>query len=80
MMIDSASGLLVRRTVVMPGGTARAISVIFSSLIGPGPLGIAETSPMAEAPYRIAIAASSDDAIQQIFTRGRAAGFMSLPL
>lgn len=41
-----------------------------SSAIGPGPLGICETRPKAEAPHSIAIAASSTLAMQQIFTLG----------
>ena len=45
------------------------ISAMRSSEIGPGPLGIAETNPSAEAPYRIAISASSKLLMQQIFTR-----------
>jgi hypothetical protein len=41
-----------------------------------GNLGIAETSPIADAPASIAIHASSMLPMQQIFTRGRAVGFM----
>ena len=48
-----------------------AIRAIASSEITPGPLGMAETSPKAEAPQAIACAASTGDLIQQIFTRGR---------
>ena len=36
----------------------------------PGPLGIAETNPSAEAPHAIAIRASSRDVMQQILVRG----------
>lgn len=54
----------------MGGGTAAAISAISPSAIGPGPLGIAETSPNALAPIDRANCASSRLAIQQIFTYG----------
>src|SRR5262245_37713399 len=42
-----------------------------ASGIGPGPLGIAETSPSASAPCSIASSASSTEAMQQIFRRVR---------
>jgi hypothetical protein len=48
-----------------------------SSRIGPGPLGIAETNPIAEAPCSIAIHASATLAMQQIFTRGFVVGLIS---
>lgn len=54
------------------------ISAIRSSEMGPGPLGMAETRPRAEAPYRIASCASSMLAIQQIFTRGMDEGLMEV--
>lgn len=38
----------------MPGGTERAISPMRSSAMGPGPLGIADTSPIADAPSSMA--------------------------
>jgi hypothetical protein len=41
-----------------------------SSEITPGPLGISDTKPIADAPKRIAVCASSILLIQQIFTRG----------
>ena len=44
----------------MGGGTVLAICAIVSSEMTPGPLGMAETSPMAEAPQPIANAASAD--------------------
>jgi hypothetical protein len=69
-MIESTSCKQVNRNELTPGGTIAAISAIRSSGIGPGPLGIADTSPMAEAPASIAIHASSMLAIQQIFTLG----------
>ena len=43
---------------------------ISSSAIGPGPLGIRATSPMAEAPMEMAMFASSMEAMQHILTRG----------
>jgi hypothetical protein len=48
--------------------------VICSSLITPGPLGIAETKPSAEAPTSIAKRASAIELMQQIFTRGARVG------
>ncbi len=68
-IISSAVCLLVKRNVATGGGTKETIPAISSSLITPGPLGISETNPSAEAPYLIARAASSTDEIQQIFTR-----------
>jgi len=56
--------------VATPGGTVSAISRISDSAIGPGPLGIRETRPMAEAPQSMASLASAWEAMQQIFTRG----------
>src|SRR5450432_3340540 len=69
-MIASASVRQVSRKVAIGGGTAAAISAIASSLIGPGPLGMAETRPIAPAPYRIARCASARLRMQQILTRG----------
>ena len=54
----------------MGGGMCRAISAIAPSGMTPGPLGIAETSPSADAPQAMAARASSREAMQQIFTRG----------
>mgnify|MGYP006898445721 CR=1 FL=1 len=48
---------LVSRNVATGGGVAAAICLISSSVIGPGPLGIAATRPIAEAPYRMAVSA-----------------------
>src|SRR4030095_4953774 len=45
--------------------------------MGPGPLGIADTRPIADAPYPMAMRASSMLAMQQILTRG---GIMFLGL
>ena len=47
-----------------------ASEVISASEITPGPLGIAETSPMADAPAATASESSSAFAMQQILTRG----------
>lgn len=46
------------------------IAAINSAAITPGPLGIPETSPSADAPQPIASLASSGLLMQQIFTRG----------
>jgi hypothetical protein len=46
------------------GGAHRAICRMMSSVITPGPLGIAETRPSAAAPWRTASAASSIDLMQ----------------
>jgi hypothetical protein len=56
--------------VPIGGGTAFEISRIKASLITPGPLGIAPTSPMADAPAPIAIRASFMLDMQQIFILG----------
>src|SRR6185312_343062 len=69
-MIASASLRQVSRNVAIGGGAAAAISAIASSPIVPGPLGIAETSPSASAPQRIASCASATLLMQQILTRG----------
>jgi hypothetical protein len=75
-MIESTSCKHVSRNELTPGGIVAAISAIRSSGIGPGPLGIADTSPTADAPASIAIHASSIVAMQQIFTRGLVLGFI----
>jgi hypothetical protein len=54
----------VSRNVDMGGGVAAAISAINPSSIGPGPDGIAPTRPRASAPARIAMRASSIEAMQ----------------
>ena len=61
----------------MPGGTSAAISAAFSFEIGPGPLGIGETSPTADAPASIAIQTSSIDFMQHTFTRVWVGGFIA---
>ncbi len=60
----------VSRKVATGGGTARAISQMRWSGIGPGPLGMEATRPNASAPNEIASRASSSDWMQQIFTLG----------
>ena len=55
----------------MGGGTVRAISAMAFSEITPGPLGMAETNPNADAPQPMANAASAGELMQQILTRGR---------
>src|ERR1700741_2741853 len=69
-MIGSAGVSHVKRNVATPGGTVCAISRIRASGIGPGPLGIRDTSPIADAPQDTASAASASDAMQQILTLG----------
>src|SRR6185503_5098445 len=66
----SASVRHVSRKVSVGYGTAAAMAVIVSSGIGPGPLGIAETRPIADAPAPIASRASSRSAMQQTLTKG----------
>jgi len=72
--IPLASCRLVSSTDATPGGITRAICAMRSSAITPGPLGIAETSPSADAPCRIAVHASSTLPMQQTFTRGVTVG------
>jgi hypothetical protein len=48
-----------------------------SSLMTPGPLGMCETSPSADAPHWMARAASSTLPMQQILTRGVCVAFMT---
>src|SRR6266550_2889459 len=69
-MIGSTVVSQVRRNVATPGGTVYAISRMRDSGMGPGPLGIRDTRPMADAPIRTASAASSSEAMQQTLTRG----------
>lgn len=57
-MIAPADVRLVSRNVATGGGVAAAIRLMRSSGIGPGPLGIRATRPMAEAPDLIAVSAS----------------------
>src|ERR1051326_2343432 len=69
-MILPASRSLVRRNDETPGGTAAAISAIIRSEMIPGPLGMSETRPRADAPERIASHASCRSEMQQILTLG----------
>src|SRR5450759_3340547 len=69
-MIGSAVVSQVSRKVATPGGTVSAISRMRDSGMGPGPLGIRDTRPRADAPIRTASAASSSDAMQQTLTLG----------
>lgn len=76
-MISFALCLLVKRNVATGGGIFDAISAINTSSITPGPLGISETNPSAEAPYLIASLASSKEAIQHILTLTRFFNYIS---
>ena len=76
--MEAASSRHVSRNELTPGGIVAAISAIRVSGIGPGPLGIAETRPTADAPCSIASHASSTLAIQQIFIRGFVVGFIQI--
>jgi len=58
----------------MPGGTCAAISAAVSFEIGPGPLGMGDTRPTADAPASIAIHTSSMLFMQHTFTRVWAGG------
>src|SRR5947207_1142089 len=69
-MIGSAVVSHVKRKVPIAGGTVSAISRMRASGIGPGPLGMRETRPMADAPRRTASSASRREATQQTLTRG----------
>jgi len=70
-MISSASHSEVSRDVAMGGGTTAVMRAMAASSIMPGPLGMEETRPSADAPCAMASRASSGDLMQQIFTRGR---------
>src|SRR6266487_3142037 len=69
-MMSGTVRLLVNRNVGMGGGTDAAISAMSSSEITPGPLGILETSPSAEAPAEMATCASAALWMQQTLTGG----------
>ena len=69
-MIASAEVAQVSKNVPIGGGVRAAISAIVSSQITPGPLGIDDTSPKADAPAAIAVSASSSEAMQQILVFG----------
>ncbi len=74
-MMRSAEVSEVSRNVATEGETAATISRIMDSGMTPGPLGIADTSPSAEAPASTAILASSALAMQHTLTRGIEAGW-----
>jgi hypothetical protein len=69
-MISAAEVSLVSKKVAIGGGTDFEISAIRSSEITPGPLGIRATNPKADAPYSMAVLASDNEEIQQIFMCG----------
>jgi len=58
----------VNRKEEMEGGTILAMFAMVLSGITPGPLGISETNPKADAPYRMASHASLTLPMQQILT------------
>ena len=60
-------------------GTSSAINAIAASEMTPGPLGMGETRPNADAPQAMASSASAGDLMQQIFTLGRASMNMQKP-
>ena len=63
-MMASALRSLVSRNVAIGGGTVAAIRAMIASEMTPGPLGMAEMRPRAEAPLAMAIAASAGDLMQ----------------
>src|SRR2546425_577102 len=69
-MMSGTVRLLVNRNVGMGGGTDAAISAMSSSEITPGPLGILETSPRAEAPAEMPPCPSAALWMQQTLTGG----------
>lgn len=69
-MIREAICSEVNKNVSTGAGTALAISAISASSITPGPLGMADTSPIAEAPALIAVRASAMLWTQQILING----------
>jgi hypothetical protein len=70
-MMVSGDCSLVSKKVAIGGGTAAVIFTIMSSEMIPGPLGMAETNPNAEAPQMMAMSASAEDLMQQILILGR---------
>ena len=78
-MISSARRRLVSRKVATPGGTDSAIERMRRSGIGPGPLGIADTSPTALAPWAIASRASSTLCMQQTLNLTEDTSLLELP-
>jgi hypothetical protein len=76
-IMASQSCFDVSRNVATGGGTRAAIRGIRSSSITPGPLGMCDTKPSADAPHSIASSASSRVLMQQIFTLGLLVGFIA---
>src|SRR5450432_1094205 len=70
LTISDTSCSLVNRNDATDGGIVAAICAIASSAITPGPLGMLETRPRADAPYWTANRASSMLLMQQILMRG----------
>jgi hypothetical protein len=70
LIISFTDVSLVSKKVPIGGGMVFAIFLINSSVIGPGPLGILATRPIAEAPYPIAVFASSSVAYTTYFNSG----------
>jgi hypothetical protein len=70
--------LLVNKNDETAGGIEAAISAIISSSITPGPLGIEDTSPNADAPCSTARRASATDEMQQILTLGCIVGCIEI--
>ena len=68
LIIAWASVKLVSKKLATPGGIQGASLAIRGSGMGPKPLGIAEVSPIAEAPCRTARPTSSMDCMLHIFT------------
>ena len=70
-MAERAAALIAARDGADLSGTGRVRVLVTGANGFGGPDGIAETNPSADAPYRMASAASSLEEIQQIFTLGR---------
>jgi hypothetical protein len=68
-MVDG-SCFEVNRKEETEGGTILVMFAMVLSEITPGPLGISETNPKADAPYRMASLASLTLEMQQILTLG----------
>lgn len=76
--IGGTLGALITVAIVINSYLCKEVAVDINDLfqpsvrtwtaIGPGPLGMAATSPMAAAPNEMAVLASSSEAMQQIFT------------
>ena len=73
-MMASASTRDVSRKDSAVTPIPAAMAAIIESGMTPGPLGMADTKPMAEAPAEMAARASPRLAMQQILTAGRLMG------